>query len=218
MKKNENHRLVKIIFRKSFTDSLSLLRVERGDLIFQPGQYFFLGLPLSDEMRPYSVFSGIEDPWIDFVIQKIQQGGVAEGLTQVQPGQWLKIEGPKGFFTLPPSYHSEKLVVMIATGTGIAPFHSFIRSYPELNYRLLYGARKNDELLGLETFDMERIITVLSRQPDWKIQGRVTDHLERIIFPEALYMVCGNSEMVSEVTALLHQKIGKNTKVRTEYF
>jgi ferredoxin--NADP+ reductase/benzoate/toluate 1,2-dioxygenase reductase subunit len=177
---------------------------------FEAGQYISLGLPGDAEKREYSIYSGTGDDYIEVLVKEISEGIVSKQLKLLQPGSHAEMDGPFGFFTL--DEVSMKPLVFIASGTGIAPFHSFIRSYPGLDYALIHGVRYGDEAYEHESYEPARYILCTSRDNRGHYQGRVTDYLRS--HPPASgtdYYLCGNSQMIHEVYDIL-----KDTEVEAD--
>ena len=130
---------------------------------FTPGQFTVLGLPGSapreptsdpeqtppdpDKMiiRAYSISSSSKSKeYLEFYISLVRSGELTPRLFDLKIGQRLHLS-PKfsGFFTLENVPH-EKNIVLIATGTGLAPYMSMIRS--EINvgtnrrFAVIHGA------------------------------------------------------------------------------
>jgi len=183
-----------------------LLRLERGTLGFQPGQYVRLALPGLPAQREYSVYSAPGVPFLELLIREMPGGLLSPRLRRCRPGEALEVEGPFGEFLLPEDDHGEPFL-FVATGTGIAPFHCFARSYPGLDYLLLHGVARSAELYGAADFDAGRILPCLSREQGAAFEGRVTDFL-RAHPPaaERLFYLCGGCDMIYEVFAILRRR------------
>lgn len=217
MKKIDNNFLHKVINRQLISPTLLLLRLERKEVDFIPGQYFYLGLLRNKQSRAYSVFSGINDPWIDFLIHRVDNGEFSPMLFNLRENDKVFLDGPKGYFRLPPD-RTQKKIVFIATGSGIAPFHSMVTSYPDLDYALLYGVKTAKEAVGVENFSPERRFLVTSREDNPDTGGRITDYLDRVIFDHAVYYLCGGNNMIKKVTEVLLSRGVASQDIKTEFF
>ena len=118
---------------RHLTESTFVLQVERRGLPFQTGQFVLLRRPGSIEQREYSVYSGEQDDYLEVLVREIAGGRVTPGLKKLRPGNRLEIEGPFGFFRFQPELFPVQKFIFVATGTGISPFHSFVRTYPGLD-------------------------------------------------------------------------------------
>ena len=181
--------------------SAYVLRIERGRLQFEPGQYVTLGVAGSTARREYSIYSGCRDPFLEVLIKQVEGGSVSRQLARLPAGAVLECDGPFGYFTIPSARRGGTLL-FIASGTGIAPFHSFARSYPGLDYRLLHGIRTATERYDSARYPAERYLPCLSRvaaadAAPGSYRGRVTDYLRgHPAAPGTACYLCGNSEMI----------------------
>lgn len=189
---------------RHLTESTFVLQLERNGLPFQTGQFVMLRRPGSIEQREYSVYSGEQDSYLEVLVREITGGRVSPGLKKMKPGNRLEVEGPFGFFRFKPDSFPLKKFLFIATGTGISPFHSFVRTYPELNYKLIHGVRYGKEAYEHGHFDEARITLCTSQDKSGNFHGRVTDYLKtQKIENDTHYFLCGNSEMIYETFDML---------------
>ena len=173
---------------------------------FEAGQYISIGLPGSSEKREYSIYSGTGEGYLEVLVKEIDQGVVSKQLKQLKPGSKMEMDGPFGFFTLTQDLRSRRKLVFIASGTGIAPFHSYIKSYQSLNYMLIHGVRFGNEAYEAELYDPERYILCTSRDKHGDYNGRVTAYLrENPPDRDADYYLCGNSNMIHDVYDILRK-------------
>ena len=181
---------------------------------FKPGQFVTIDLPIDDKpnkrWRSYSIAS-----WPDgtnvfelLIVLNPSGKGTPYMFNQVHVGTELQFRGAQGVFTLPSVI--DKDLFLICTGTGIAPFRSFVHhiknhSIPYNNIYLIFGCRKQcdllyyDELmsLGLPNF---QYIPTLSRE-DWQGKsGYVHPVYEELTHDKqpALFYLCGWKNMIDE--------------------
>ncbi len=196
-----------------------VLRFSRNGMEFKPGQHLVAGLHGSAESREYSIYSGTDDEYLEILIREVEEGIVSKRLRKLTKGDTIDINGPYGFFMYnaqPPSF---KKLVFIASGTGIAPFHSFIRSYPKANYSLIHGIRTIDEAYDKDHFTPERYVTCTSRDKSGDFQGRVTDYLHTAEFDrDVLIYLCGNSNMILDSMDILQKKGFSQSQMYTEVY
>jgi len=193
-----------VIEVRHLTPSTYILRLERKGFGFEAGQYIALGLPGKGELREYSIYSGEQEDFIEVLIKEVDEGLVSRQLKYLGPGAKIELDGPFGFFTINPDTSKEKEVLLIASGTGIAPFHSWIQSYSDLNYTLLHGVRSGDEGYESTHYDRSKYILCTSRDKTGDFNGRVTDYLKA--YPAAKdtsCYLCGNSNMIHEAYDIL---------------
>ncbi len=71
----------------------------------------------------YSICSGEQDEEVWILYNVIEEGYLTPRLSDLEPGDTLWITEPRGEFIC-----NEEPAVWIASGTGIAPFYSMLRS------------------------------------------------------------------------------------------
>jgi ferredoxin--NADP+ reductase len=171
---------------------LAILRVTpRGWELpdFRPGQFAVLGLPssatrcgLSDQeagdpgngkliRRAYSIASSSQArEYLEFYVTLVYSGALSPRLFALEPGDELWL-GPKitGTFTLDQA-PVEKDVVLVATGTGLAPYMSMLRTvlpqHGERRIAVLLGARHSWDLgYHAELVAMQRLCPTFSYHP-----------------------------------------------------
>lgn len=238
----------RVAVREDLNENLSILRVRydgRDVPEFEPGQFAMLGLPRpgaprapgTEEdvrllKRAYSIASpATERRWVELLLVRVPEGRLTEPLWDVGEGDpvWLD-EDVRGKFTLeavPPDAH----LVLVATGTGIAPYMSMLRTYRgRSRWRRLvvvHGVRRSDDLAYRD--ELERAaredgtvayVPVVSREPGpsrWKgLRGRVQDVLDEKSYPALLdepldparahVLLCGNPDMIRSVGANLVER------------
>lgn len=206
---------------------------------FTPGQYAELALPEKVRAdggkmvrRSYSIASPARNRGeLEFYIVKVEGGAFTPELFNCMPGDplWL---GPKikGKFTLE-EVPSATDVVMVATGTGLAPFVSMLREHGERpSWRrclLIHGARRMGDLgyraemeALANTHHWFRYLPALTREPEASAwcgeRGRIQTLFERGLIEEALgapltcqethFLLCGNPQMIDELELLLQSR------------
>ncbi len=123
-------------------DGLAIFRIVFDqDFLFTPGQYATIWLTHKSKTtpRPYSIASSpSEKRALEFYINLVEEGNltpslwdpeVVQALTQRDLDTRLFITGPKGHFLLNPQ--DPRDLVLIASGTGLAPFISMVRKLNE---------------------------------------------------------------------------------------
>ena len=210
------HQVLEIEF---LTPETFLIHLDRLDFDFKPGQYVVLRNPETGEGREYSIYSSIHEKRLSFLVREIEDGEFSRYLKHLMVGSPVAIEGPRGFFILDEKSIQGHPVLFIATGTGISPFHSFVNSYGNLNYRVLHGVHFADESYGSGTFAPERFCLCTSREEKGDYFGRVTYYLkEHRVESDTICYLCGNSDMIEEVTDLLESFGVEPENIRTEVF
>ena len=211
--------LAKLIDTRWLSESTYVLRLERNDFDFLPGQYITLGIPQNKQTREYSIYSSDKDPFIEVIIREVEDGFLSLKLKKIKIGDNLLIDGPFGFFNLNEDEISSHKHLFIATGTGISPFHSFVKSYPELNYKLLHGVRYGSEAYEREHYEPSDYILCTSKDTEGDFHGRVTDYLKQnTVDNDTLVYLCGNSEMVYDIYDILMSQGMASENIRTEVY
>lgn len=201
--KNSLHQVIKT---RKLTDQTFVLRMERRGLAFEPGQHLNIGLPDDGQQREYSVYASVHDDHLEILVQTIPSGHVSSRLSQLSAGDSVLVSGPHGRFTLDQTDTGTCPFYMIATGSGIAPFHCFTHSFSELDYHILHGVRSPDDRYEHTAYPKNRYTACLSQSPDGDFHGRVTDYLRaHAPNPEGRFYLCGNSDMIYDVFAILMQ-------------
>ena len=210
----------KVLNIRSLSSSAYILRLERKEINFKPGQCFNIGLKASGINREYSIYSGINEPFLEFLIKEVLGGSVSVALRKANPGEEVDLHGPYGSFVINPDDAKNSHFTFIATGTGIAPFHSFIRTYPNLKYRIINGIRTLKEQYDYGDYDLKRLTTCITRDDYCEgFKGRVTDYLrQNSIDSSHIYFLCGNQDMIQESYDLLRLKGISGNQIFTEAF
>ena len=209
----------KVIKVKQLTDSVFYIRFTRENFSFQAGQYVLLSFPGSSESREYSLSGGEHDPWLEVLVKEIPAGSFSLKLKQLKKGDMIQVEGPYGFFILHEQELETKEFVFVATGTGIAPFKSFVRSNPSLDYHLVHGVRIFEDNCGKNYFPILRRTICTSRDQTGNYTGRVTQYLKsEEIDQYKIYYLCGNSKMIDEVSEILENGGVPVKNIRSEVF
>ena len=189
------------------TPTTYILRLEKKNLNFQAGQYIALGLPGDTEKREYSVYSGENEAHLEVLIREVEEGLVSKQLKSLKPGSDVEIDGPFGFFTLNHHQRNSRSFLFIASGTGVAPFHSYVKSYNNIDYRLLHGVRHMDEAYGKKDYHDDRYILCTTRDTRGTFHGRVTDYIQsNPVNKDTLCYLCGNSDMIHDAYDILTEQ------------
>ncbi|MFC2161196.1 NADH:ubiquinone reductase (Na(+)-transporting) subunit F [Acidobacteriota bacterium] len=207
--------------------SINLEILSGKGLSFKPGQYIQLEVPkykLSKEPE-YRAFSIANSPQeklsIELFIGRVNKGVVSTYIHDyLKEGEEVKARGPFGDFFY---RDSGRDILMIATGTGLAPILSILRYLHSENIErkttFFFGTRKQEDLYCMDELeDLEKhlndfkLIPTLSREPEdssWTgKRGRVTALIESTIKEKAdidIY-ICGNADMVESCETLLIKK------------
>ena len=209
-------RLIKI---KNLSPSVYVLRLERKGFNFIPGQCVNLGVKGTGINREYSTYSGKDDPYLEFLIKDVSGGLVSPALRKLTIGTEVDMHGPYGSFTLDPEKINTSNYFFLGTGTGIAPYHSYIRSFPNLNYQVIIGIRYNSERYDQQDYKPSRTVYCVSREEGAEPQERITDYLKDFkVEPNQIFYLCGNNRMINDSYEILREKGASGQQIFTEAF
>ncbi len=185
------------------TPDTFLIRFERKGMVFLAGQYVSVGLKGSTQRREYSVYSSEKDNELEILVREVVDGSVSQQLKGVKPGDELDVYGPKGTLKLrdevPGCRH-----VFIATGTGIAPFHSMLISNPGIDYYIIHGVRYGVEAYERSEYDPDRYTLCTTGDSSGNHTGRVNGYISSMdVRTDDRYYLCGNSGMIYPVYNIL---------------
>lgn len=205
------------------------IKLKEGEEInFLPGQYIQLKAPIykgNDEevYRAYSIASPPSSKdYIELIIGYVPDGKATTYVHKIlKEGDKVYFNGPYGEFCY--QEDSNREMVMVAVGTGIAPILSILYYMRENNINrkatFYFGAKTPEDLFLLdelkkfeETLSDFKFIPTLSRiteEHNWAGEkGRVTNTLEKYILDgnnKEAYL-CGNPPMIDSVTSVLKDK------------
>lgn len=204
---------------RDLTDSTYILRFDRNGMDFIPGQHITLGLHGDTQLREYSIYSPNNVDYLEVIIREVEDGLISKKLRKLKKGDIVNVDGPFGFFTLESKLLNTAKFLFIATGTGIAPFHSIAKSINDLNYTILHGIRTSDETYESFEYDKNSYISCTSRDDKGDFHGRVTDYLSKNhVDSDTIIYLCGNYEMIHAVYDILTTKGISPDNIRTEVY
>jgi ferredoxin-NADP reductase len=201
-------------------------------LDFAPGQFVsFSDMVQGKEItRAYSIASApSESNRFELCLNRVEDGAFSPHLFDLAPGDSVEMRTPLGLFVLrqPP-----RDTVMVATGTGIAPFRSMLRAHLSGDspaFTLLFGVRHESHLLYRNEFEEMarrfahfRFWPTLTRPgPDWSGRaGRVQAHLAEATAGrrDIDVFLCGLKPMVDDVRHILRDMGFDRKQIRYEKY
>jgi len=200
-----SHSIHEVISVREINSTVFKVRLTRNNLEFKTGQHINVGPASGGYTREYSIYSGENDDYLEILVKEVLNGLVSPELHKLKKGNQVMVEPPLGYFYLPT--HDDKKMLFIATGTGIAPYHSFIKTHPQLNYHLLHGVSEASEACEKDFYKKENFTLCTSKKSDGDFHGRVTKWLNQNPIDNYRHIyLCGNRNMINEVHSLLKQK------------
>ena len=121
----------------------------------------------------------------EILVKEVENGLVSPSLKKLKKGGFVIVEEPVGYFTINQELGAQQKYVFVASGTGISPFHSFIKSNPNLDYTLLHGIKDISESYEAQHYDKKRLKVCTSRDSSGDYYGRVTAYLQEHPFSKA---------------------------------
>ncbi len=192
---------------RNLTESTYVVRMNRKGMQFTAGQNINVGIEGDVEKRDYSIYSSEKDNWLEILVKEVDNGMVSKQLKKLNPGDGLDVDGPFGFFTIKKEYLFTKKFLFIASGTGIAPFHSIAKTYPAINYKLIHGIRYAHETYEKEEYPADRYVSCVSKENTGDFYGRVTEYLKQNpVDKNTLCYLCGNVNMIYDAFDILKEQ------------
>ncbi|MDP2870718.1 ferredoxin--NADP reductase [Methyloversatilis sp.] len=224
--------LQRVTALQRWTPMLWSLRIDRPEgFRFAPGHYAKLGLDGPDGQtvwRPYSIVSAVDDPELEFLIVLIPGGAFSEPLSRIEVGQTIQLASALFGFFLEPQLAPGDTLWMLATGTGLGPYVSLLRTSGALDryqrlivvhsVRLAAELTYRDELQALAASDARlSYLPIVTREagaaplggriPALIADGTLAQHAQSPLDPATgRVMVCGNPDFTTDMRALLNAR------------
>ena len=221
----------KVLAVRHWTDTLFSFRATRDSgFRFQNGQFAMIGLEVDGRplLRAYSMASANHEEELEFFSIKVADGPLTSRLQKIREGDTILV-GRKATGTLiTDNLLSGKRLMLLSTGTGLAPFASLIKD-PEVYDRfetivLVHGCRqvselaygeqlvanlREDELFGPLLAEKLVYYPTVTREP-FRNRGRITDLIaSKQLFDDVglppldiatdRIMMCGSPAMLDEL-------------------
>ena len=183
------------------------------DGVFTPGQFLSVTALLGggDITRAYSIASPKDGRRFGICANLVADGHFSPWFFTREPGDEIEFKGPYGVFT-PRAVVSES--ILVATGTGIAPFRSFLGGALKGKCTLILGTREEAGLLYDEEWralersrpDFAYWPTLTRPDAGWTGRsGRVQPHVMQALGErrDIDVYICGLHDMVNDLKAQL---------------
>lgn len=186
-------------------------------------------------VRAYSMVNSCYEDALEFLSIKVPDGPLTSRLQHVKAGDQILVSKKPTGTLIQQSLRPGRNLYLLSTGTGLAPFMSIIRdpdvydAYEKVILahgcrriaELAYGERITkdlpaDEYLGAAIAEKLIYYPTVTREP-FRNRGRVTDlvssnrlfddlGLTPLTLEDDRIMMCGNPDLIRDMTALLQQK------------
>ncbi len=214
-----DERFYKVEEVRKLTDDTFSIRMPKGRFKFKTGQHISLGIHGDYQSREYSIYNGENDEYLEVLVKEVKEGYFSPKLSNLKPGSLVEVNGPFGKFRIDESKVDGYKFVFIASGTGIAPFRSMVRTYPELDYKIIHGVRYGNEAYDKNEYDSERHVLCTTGDKTGQVQGRVTKYLKKETFDkDTQFYLCGNSNMIFDALDILKKKGFDRDQVHCEVY
>jgi ferredoxin--NADP+ reductase len=224
-------RIGSVISNTALTRRLFSLRIAVELLPFEAGQFVRLELVIAGEKvaRPFSLVNAPDDPVAEVFFNTVPGGQLSNALAQLRKNDTVAVSQPAtGFFVLDGTPVARDLW-LIATGTGLGPYLSILRS-PRLwqrfgNVVLVHGVPTCEELVYQDVInpiekkyaDRFHYISCVSREANPAgLTGRITEAIKggaleqraglTIAAADSSVMLCGNHAMINDMKSLLAER------------
>lgn len=211
---------IHVIDRRWLNERIFEIRFDRPPgLAFEPGQK--IGFKFQAATWDYTPLGPPESPELAFCVRHLPEGRFTPRLAAALPGETFQVTAASGFFTFRVSLRP---AVLVATGTGVAPFVAFARSGAK-GFRFFHGVRCSEDLVYREELaaaaqDYQPCLSQASPAPqdgDF-FSGRVTECLYQRLAPGMYdFYLCGKGDMIRDVMRLIDERF-PDSRVFTETF
>jgi ferredoxin-NADP reductase len=192
-----------------------------------PGQHYDVRLTAPDgyvAQRSYSVASSpLDEGTVELTIDRLDDGEVSTYFHDVLvEGDQVEVRGPFASYFV---WRGEQPVLLVGGGSGVVPLMAILRhrrrTAPELQMRLLYSARSEEELIYAGELGAETTVALTrTAPPGWQgHSGRIDAGLvASFAFDSGPAFVCGSNAFVETAATLLLGAGYEPERVRTERF
>lgn len=197
----------KVLEIRNLTENTFVLSLPASRFGFKAGQHISVSIKGDYQSREYSIYSPENAEKLEILVKEVEGGYFSPKLKHLKKGDLVEVHGPFGKFGLDAKKLETHKHIFIASGTGVAPFHSIIKSYNNIDYQLIHGIRVIDEAYEKSDYDPAKYITCTSRDDKGNNHGRLTEYLKTADFPaNSCFYLCGNSEMIFDAMDILKDK------------
>jgi ferredoxin--NADP+ reductase len=220
-----------VVGQKRWDERLYSLSVDAEIASFEAGQFAKLALGISGEMvaRPYSFVNAPRERPHEFYYVTLPDGPLTKRLCQLEAGDAVYLAPQASGFLVLSEVPAGENLWLISSGTGIGPFLSILKTEKPWErfgkVVLVHGVRHAGELTYGECIEgllaahpeQMRFVSFLSRdKKEGALDGRIPAAIEDgrleaaagvVLTPKSSQvMICGNPEMITDVTETLKRR------------
>lgn len=220
----------KVIEKIQWNERLFSLRIQCDLENFESGQFVRVALDIDGERvaRPYSLVNTLDDQYLEIYFNIVPEGPLTPKLAQLDDNDEIFVTDKANGFLTVAEIPDCKNLWMMATGTGVGPFLSILKSKK-------VWQRFEKVVLGYSVRDLSELsyqaqITAIEKQHEGqfsfvpfvtreKVEGAMNQRITASIEDGSLeqrsgiaidenshIMMCGNSAMISGVAECLEKR------------
>jgi ferredoxin--NADP+ reductase len=221
----------KVVANNRWNERLTSLKFEAPLQSFESGQFVRVGIEIDGDVvaRPYSLVNSPDESALEIYFNIVPEGPLSPRLFELETGDDIMVATrPAGFLTISEVPESNNLW-MLATGTAIGPFLSIlkgeavwqkfeqvtlcysVRTQEELAYAdeiLQIATQRNPQFCFIPIITREDVPNALcERIPQAIDNGNLESRANASLSADDSHvMICGSSEMITEVSAVLESR------------
>lgn len=201
------------------TENTFVLSLPKSRFKYVAGQHISLSIQGDYQSREYSIYSAEDEDNLEILVKEVEGGYFSPKLKHLKAGEMVEVHGPFGKFGLDEKRISSHKHVFIASGTGIAPFHSMVKSNPKIDYEIIHGVRYANEAYEKDHYNEDKFTVCASRDDKGNFKGRLTEYLKQAEFENnTCFYLCGNSDMIFDAMEILKDKGFDRENVTVEVY
>ncbi|GIZ08031.1 ferredoxin--NADP reductase [Flavobacterium sp. UMI-01] len=213
----------------------------KSNYSFIAGQYLNLKLTLDGKeiRRAYSICSSPESGELRIAVKAVKDGVFSQfANNQLKAGDVIEVGEPEGKFTFEPVADKQNNYIAFASGSGITPVISIIKSVlksePKSSFVLVYGNKSPEETIFHQELHDLHLQYVNRFFVDYVYSQVHVEHaqygrIDKAIVNFALnnkhkeidfdkFYLCGPEEMINTVSTVLKEKNVKDSAILFELF
>ena len=218
--------------KTQWNDTHYSLAIEVEGPVFTAGQFVRVAMNIGEEVvgRPYSLVNAPHQRLFEIFFNIVPEGPLTSRLAELDVGdEILMTDTANGLLTLPQVPDTARDLWLLATGTGIGPFLSILRTdepWSRFDRIVLgYSVRHRDNLAYMDLIrefealhpDRFRFVPLVTgedvegalgcRIPEALTNGQLENQAQVALSPEHSHvMLCGHAGMIGDVVNLLEQR------------